>query len=413
VKPLVVLVTSNHPFRAGGGEVMFVAPEVERLAREEAFELRIAPLDDSGPPIDVPAGVDVDRSLARSLRAGRLAAYLLAWRWPGFRGELARALRHGGAVGVIRVWRWAAQARGVWRWARERFAGDRPVLFYTYWRGGATLALTRLAHERPRTRVVTRVHGHDLYEARFRPPFQPWPAIYAGVDAVVPISAHGRDHLLARGVDPARVALHRLGIDATGNAAGGSRDGVHRIVSSSFMLAVKRVPLVAASVVALARRHPERRLRWTHFGGGEEMSAVVAALGTPPANLETSLPGSVEHRRVRDHYEQEPVDAQVLLSRLEGLPVSIQEALAAGVPVVATAVGGVGEAVGSDNGVLLGADPSVDEVADALERILLEPDPAVVAARRTASRRRWERDFDAERNHTAFAAALRAQVEAL
>jgi glycosyltransferase involved in cell wall biosynthesis len=413
VKPLVVLVTNNHPFRAGGGEVMFVAPEVERLAREPAFELRIAPLDDSGPRIDVAAGVEVDRSLAQSLRAGRVAAYALAWRWPGFRAELARALRHGGVVGLVRVWRWAAQARGVWRWAREHYAGERPVLFYTYWRSGATLALTRLARERPRTRVVTRVHGHDLYEARFRPPFQPWPAIYAGVEAIAPISAHGRDHLLARGVEPGRIALHRLGVDAAGVGAGPSRDGVQRIVSSSFMGAVKRVPLVAASVVALARRHPERRFKWTHFGGGEQMRAVVAALGAPPPNLEPALPGSIEHRRVRAHYEHEPVDVQVLLSRLEGLPVSIQEALAAGVPVVATAVGGVPEAVGGDNGVLLGADPSVDEVADALERILLEPDPAVVAARRVASRQRWERDFDAERNHTAFAAALRAQVKAL
>jgi glycosyltransferase involved in cell wall biosynthesis len=413
VKPLVVLVTQNHPFRGGGGEVMFVAPEVERLAREGAFALCIAPLDDSGPAVDVPAGVEVDPSLARSLRRHRLWDYAFAWRWPGFGAEFGRALRHGGLVGVVRVWRWAAQARAVARWAREGFASDRPVLFYTYWRGGSTLALGRVARARPHTAVVTRVHGHDLYENRFHPPFQPWPAIYRAVAAVLPISAHGRDHLLARGVDPARIALHRLGVDAGGAVAGASHDGVHRILSSSFVLAVKRVPLMAASIVALARRHPGRRFRWTHFGDGEEMGEVSAALAGRPGNLDAQLPGAVDNRRVRDHYMQEPVDVQVLLSHMEGLPVSIQEALAAGVPVVATAVGGVPEAVGSDNGVLLGADPSVDEVADALERILLEPDPAVVAARRAASRRRWERDFDAERNHTALAAALRAQVEAL
>jgi glycosyltransferase involved in cell wall biosynthesis len=62
-------------------------------------------------------------------------------------------------------------------------------------------------------------------------------------------------------------------------------------------------------------------------------------------------------------------DLFVLASVHEGLPVSVMEALALGVPVVATSVGGVGEAVSNEtNGVLVNpGDPAA--FADALVRV--------------------------------------------
>jgi glycosyltransferase involved in cell wall biosynthesis len=110
------------------------------------------------------------------------------------------------------------------------------------------------------------------------------------------------------------------------------------------------------------------------------------------------------------HYAQEPVDLFVLLSRSEGLPVSIQEALAAGVPVLATDVGGVAEAVGRDGeaGLLLPADADDAAVLRALQALLGEEDPARRTARREAARQRWAQDFDAARNHTRLARTLRS-----
>jgi glycosyltransferase involved in cell wall biosynthesis len=154
------------------------------------------------------------------------------------------------------------------------------------------------------------------------------------------------------------------------------------------------------------------RWRWTHIGDGPELRRVSGAVRDAPANLEVRLSGRQTNDVVRRHYRETPVDAFVLASTHEGLPVSIQEALAAGVPVVATSVGGVPEAVGDDNGVLLPAAATVEEIVRALERVLLAPD-AEDAARRRASRARWVRDFDAERNHAAFATALDARARAL
>jgi len=93
--------------------------------------------------------------------------------------------------------------------------------------------------------------------------------------------------------------------------------------------------------------------------------------------------------------------------------VSIQEVAAAGIPVIATDVGGVREIVGDDNGVLLASDLALAAVVDALESVLLDADAARAAARRAASRRRWAEGFDADTNHTRFASRLRQLLDTL
>jgi glycosyltransferase involved in cell wall biosynthesis len=115
------------------------------------------------------------------------------------------------------------------------------------------------------------------------------------------------------------------------------------------------------------------------------------------------------NERVLQHYRSEPVDLLVLLSRSEGLPVSIQEALAHGIPVLATDVGGVAEAVpaDADNGILLPAEPALEAVVEALERLWLAS-ADVTAARREGAYRRWAQDFDASRTRGKLAAELAA-----
>ena len=66
-------------------------------------------------------------------------------------------------------------------------------------------------------------------------------------------------------------------------------------------------------------------------------------------------------------------EAALLTSAWENFPHSAVEALAVGVPVVSTAVGGVPEIVQDGVNGLLVPVGDVDAVADAIERILLEP----------------------------------------
>jgi glycosyltransferase involved in cell wall biosynthesis len=70
------------------------------------------------------------------------------------------------------------------------------------------------------------------------------------------------------------------------------------------------------------------------------------------------------------------LDVFILSSRFEGFPIALIEALAIGLPTVATPVGGVLEMLGNDGGLIV-APESVEELSGALEKML---DPKVRAA---------------------------------
>jgi glycosyltransferase involved in cell wall biosynthesis len=83
-------------------------------------------------------------------------------------------------------------------------------------------------------------------------------------------------------------------------------------------------------------------------------------------------------------------DLCVLSSRTEGTPIVLFEAMAAGVPIVATRVGGVPDMVSPAEGVLV---PPDDPIALAAEIRRACADPAAAARRASAARARLQRDF--------------------
>ena len=98
------------------------------------------------------------------------------------------------------------------------------------------------------------------------------------------------------------------------------------------------------------------------------------------------------------------LDVFVLPSRWEAFPISLLEALACGVPQVATAVGGTGEAVTDETGVLV---PPGDPVALAQAVVELLADDDRRAAMAEASRWRHQQLFRRERMITETAALYR------
>jgi glycosyltransferase involved in cell wall biosynthesis len=83
-------------------------------------------------------------------------------------------------------------------------------------------------------------------------------------------------------------------------------------------------------------------------------------------------------------------DMFVLSSRTEGTPMALFEAMAAGVPVVATAVGGVPQVVSPAEALLVPPDDPAN-LAAGIREVLSNPDAA--HARACAARRRLEREF--------------------
>jgi glycosyltransferase involved in cell wall biosynthesis len=74
-------------------------------------------------------------------------------------------------------------------------------------------------------------------------------------------------------------------------------------------------------------------------------------------------------------------DSFVFTSSAEGMPIALLEAAMLGLPIVAPAVGGIGEFIDADTGWLVPANPTADDYARALDEIRGNPKEA---ARRVA-----------------------------
>src|SRR5690606_20070336 len=151
-----------------------------------------------------------------------------------------------------------------------------------------------------------------------------------------------------------QVDVARLGTAHPEGESRPSSDGVLRVLTCSRLEEVKRPELMVRALAAFAARWPEQRVEWTHFGSGVLMETVsTMACELLPESVQWSLPGEMPNARVREHYLRSPVDLLLSTSSSEGVPVSMMEAQSFGVPVVATAVGGVPEIIGHDTGVLV------------------------------------------------------------
>lgn len=87
-------------------------------------------------------------------------------------------------------------------------------------------------------------------------------------------------------------------------------------------------------------------------------------------------------------------DLLVLPSLFEGLPLSVLEAMAAGRPVIATAIGGTDEAITSERTGLLVPPRDPAALASAIRR--LRADPALARRLASAGRERVEREFSSD-----------------
>jgi glycosyltransferase involved in cell wall biosynthesis len=107
-------------------------------------------------------------------------------------------------------------------------------------------------------------------------------------------------------------------------------------------------------------------------------------------NKPVHFTGFMEHRKIPAVLQH--ADLLVLATRYEELPSVLVEGMAAGLPVVASRVGGIPALVDHDENGLLVAPGDAAALAAAMTRVLTEPDTAArlsAAARRTAARYAW------------------------
>lgn len=205
-------------------------------------------------------------------------------------------------------------------------------------------------------------------------------------------SAILKDLLVSRyGVPPGRLTVVPNGVDTEffQPRAGDQAPGPPVLLCVARLVPDKDHDTLLAAFAQLTARHPGAELRLV--GSGPRRPALKHKV------QELGLSGQVKFlpttKDVRPLYQK--ADIFVLSSVAEALPNVILEAMAAGLPVVATRVGGVPEAVASGDTGLLVAPGDAPGLAAALARLLDEPETRLNMGRRGRERAVAEFSFDA------------------
>ncbi|KAA0233983.1 MAG: D-inositol-3-phosphate glycosyltransferase [Acidimicrobiales bacterium] len=121
-----------------------------------------------------------------------------------------------------------------------------------------------------------------------------------------------------------------------------------------------------------------------------QLEADIVERAAVEAGLADSLMGPLDAEEVRRHLSQ--ADVFVLPSHMDAQPLAILEAMAAGLPIVATAVGQIPVMVREGQEGLIVAPHDPPALADALDRLLADPD--LRKRMGTAARERAARHYD-------------------
>lgn len=245
----------------------------------------------------------------------------------------------------------------------------RPDLVHAHF-GGDGWLVSRAAADAGVPLVVT-VHGHDVTRqpetpgakgARYRRNLR---TVFERAVVVVAVSKHIRDRAVALGADPDKVVVHHTGIPLAEPLV---RPKKWDVVFVGRFVEKKGVDDLIDALAAL----PAPRPRALFIGTGP----LEAAMRTRAAGLglDATFLGEQDPRHVMHHLAESRLLAAPAKTAAdgdtEGLPTTILEAAAQGLPTVSTRHSGIPEAVLHGETGLLGAEGDSTATAHHIQKLL-------------------------------------------
>jgi colanic acid/amylovoran biosynthesis glycosyltransferase len=263
---------------------------------------------------------------------------------------------------------------------RKALAGWKPDIILANY-GPAGVLMTPVASSLG-VPLMTSFHGVDASRYLRHPEWRErYGTLFEGAAALTGPSAYVRDRLVAAGAPPERTHVLHYGIptDRIRFCPPGERyDGGAVRLLFVGRLTAKKDPISLLNSLAAARRLAGGlELNLTMIGDGPlrpEVEAEIARLGLADA---VTLTGRIPHDQVIAAYRSAHIYVQHSVTAPdgdeEGLPVSITEALAGGLPVVATRHSGIPEVVLDDVTGYVVDERDVEGMGAAIARLAGQP----------------------------------------
>ena len=278
---------------------------------------------------------------------------------------------------------------------------DKEIILYSYWADYESLILALLKNKGMINLAITRLHAFDIYEYgdnHGHIPFRKF--VYKKLDMLMPVSIHGHNYLGKYELKNDKIRTMYLGTNTANLGLNVCSENNVSIASCGWVGERKNI-----FGIFYAFRN-EINVTWSHFGIGDDFNKLSDLIINKKSNLKTNLYGSVTQDQLRLNYSEVQFSCFISLSTNEGLPVSMMEAMAHGIPVVSTDVGGCSEIVNENTGVLLPKNYTDEDVRKAV----------YLCAEKFSSREARQKiqdfikdNFDAEKNYGKFVDFLEAE----
>jgi glycosyltransferase involved in cell wall biosynthesis len=263
--------------------------------------------------------------------------------------------------------------------------------YYSYWLNSWGLSLTYLKEQGDIKKFICRAHGYDLYSYRYDLPFRK--IIFNNCDAIFTVSKDGLCHLIknfSKHLQNCYVGVKYLGCNDNGINPYSNK---HVVVSCSSVDNNKRVSLILETF-----KFVNSYVEWHHFGDGPELSYLSEISKSLPNNVTVFFHGWVTNDKVHEFYKSHHVSFFINLSKHEGLPYSMIEALSYGIPIIGTKAGGTEEIINVETGFLLGNEVRPQELGELIDKVLENKNIHL----RKSARNFYFNNFTAQKNYQEF-----------
>ena len=209
------------------------------------------------------------------------------------------------------------------------------------------------------------------------PLFRLYPLLHRPFDRIHAISHFLEEQARGYGADASTIRVIPNGVDTEVFTPGPGEDSVRErlelsgkrvLISVSRLVKKNGLDTVVDALPRLLERHRDAVL--VLIGDGAERRALEARAKELSVGHALRFTGTVDHECTADYLRL--ADVFVRPSRSEGLGSAFLEAMACGVPVIATPVGGIPDFLRHEENGLFVEPDSAEGVADAASRILSE-----------------------------------------
>jgi len=277
------------------------------------------------------------------------------------------------------------------------------MIFYFYWGhrpSGISVGLKKTGNP-----IIARFHGTDLYEElkinNYYIPFQE--LTLKSITQAIFISRHGAEYIKQKYKEiKTPLQIFRLGTINKKTSFPWEPSDTLRMISCSIVDENKQL-----RIIVQALKNSDLPIMWTHIGDGPLMNDLKGECQRiDKKNIQVNLPGRIPNPRVHEILSTGQFDLFINVSKSEGTPFSIMEALSYAISVFATSVGGSPEIIDSTCGRVLNANISGFELAQCFNEFYAL-DPKTKIETRMNARKRWNDMCNAEVNYNKFVSFLK------